>query len=169
MRALVSLCNDEPLAYWLPFPAPYTEADARDYLAAGERGWRGEGRETPFAVVDATRGEVLGSCGVLWNDPAEGIAEVGYWTAREARGRGIATRAVRLAARWVLGDLGFERLQLRADTRNIASIRVAEKAGFTKEGVIRSERRYPCDGRRVDHALYSILRTELDRPEQPPV
>ncbi len=111
----------------------------------------------------AGTGDVLGSCGVIWRNPDQGVTEVGYWTRREARGSGVAARAVRLVAGWVLGELGAARLELRADTRNVASIRVAEKAGFTKEGVIRSARTNARDGTRVDHALYSLLRSELER------
>jgi RimJ/RimL family protein N-acetyltransferase len=166
---LVRLCNGDPdLVCWLRFPEPYMEDDARAYLAAGGRGWHGDAFETPFAVVDANNGDVLGACGVLWNDSPHGVADVGYWTAREARGRGVATRALRLLAHWVLVDVGFERLQLQAETRNTASIRVAEKAGFTKQGVIRSERANPKDGGRSDHALYAILRDEIrDLPLRP--
>lgn len=161
---VAAFADDEDLAYWLDrLPQPYTEEDGRGYVAYGERGWRGEERETPFAVLDAGTGRVLGACGVFWDGAATGVAEVGYWTAREARGRGVATRAVRLLAGWVLGEVGFERLELRADTRNEASCRVAAKAGFTKEGIIRSARRNARDGRRVDHALYSLLRSEPRR------
>jgi RimJ/RimL family protein N-acetyltransferase len=160
--ALVASCNgDDAMAYWLDrLPQPYTEDDARDYIARGERAWRGDELETPFAVVDAQTGEVLASSGIVWHDPPHGIAEVGYWTRREARGRGVAPRAVRLLAGWVLTDLGFERLELRADTRNEASLRVAEKAGFTKEGVLRSARTNARDGQRFDMAIYSLLRGE---------
>ena len=161
--ALVELCSgDEEMAYWLDrLPQPYTENDGRAYVEIGERGWRGEGTETPFAIVDAVSGDVLGSCAVFWTGAPDGNAEVGYWVGRGARGRGVATRAVRLVARWVLGDLGFERLQLLADTRNVASCRVAERAGFTKEGVVRSSRANARDGQRIDYALYSLLRSEL--------
>jgi len=61
----------------------------------------------------------------------------------------------------VLATLGFERLELLADTRNEPSLRVGEKAGFRREGVIRSARTNARDGLRVDHALYSLLRSEL--------
>ena len=161
--ALVTICNgDEEMSYWLDrLPQPYTQKDGRDYVLRAERGWRGQEMETPFAIVDAETGEVLGSCGVRWNDSQQGVAEVGYWTRREARGRGVATRAVRLLAGWVLGTLSFERLELLADTRNEPSLRVGKKAGFKREGVIRSARINARDGLRVDHALYSLLRSEL--------
>jgi RimJ/RimL family protein N-acetyltransferase len=161
--ALVTICNgDEEMSYWLDrLPQPYTQKDGSDYVLRAERGWRGEEIETPLAIVDAETGEVLGSCGVRWNDPQQGVAEVGYWTRREARGRGVATRALRLLAGWVLGTLSFERLELLADTRNEPSLRVGKKAGFRREGVIRSARTNARDGLRVDHALYSLLRSEL--------
>jgi RimJ/RimL family protein N-acetyltransferase len=163
--ALVAACDgDDELAYWLDeLPQPYTEDDARGYVANSEAGWRGEGLETPFAVVDAHTGEVLGSCGVIWRNPEQGVTEVGYWTRREARGKGVAAGAVRLVAGWVLGELEADRLELRADTRNTASMRVAEKTGFAKEGVIRSARTNARDGTRVDLAIYSLLRDELAR------
>ena len=161
--ALVAACNDAEIARWLDtIPQPYTETDARAYLVHAERGWRGEGNESPFAIVDAETDQPIGSCGVHWTDPANGVAEIGYWVAPEARGNGAATRATRLVAGWVLGELGFERLQLRADTLNEASQRVAERAGFTREGVLRSARVNRRQDRRIDIVLYSLLRSELE-------
>lgn len=160
--ALAAACSDPEIARWLEtVPQPYGEVEARAYVAFSERGWRGRGGETPLAVVDAETGELLGSCGVHWVDPAQGVAEVGYWVAPWARGRGTATRAARLLAGWVLGTLRYERLQLRADPLNTASCRVAERAGFTREGVLRSVRTNPRQGRRIDIAVYSLLRSEL--------
>ena len=74
----------------------------------------------------------------------------------------MASRAVRLASEWALRACGLERLQLRADVRNTASRRVAENAGFHEEGVLRSIRFSPRQGRRVDFAMYSLLPGELD-------
>jgi RimJ/RimL family protein N-acetyltransferase len=153
---------DLEIARWLDsVPQPYGEPEARAYVAYAERGWRGRGAETPFAVVDAGTGALLGSCGVHWLDPDQALAEVGYWVRAEARGRGVATRATRLVAGWVLGTLRYERLQLRADPRNAASCRVAERAGFTHEGVLRSLRWSHRQQRRIDVAMYSLLRSEI--------
>jgi RimJ/RimL family protein N-acetyltransferase len=162
IAALVAAANDDEIARWLDrLPQPYTEIEARAYIAFGRRGWRAEEDETPFAITDATTDEPLGSLGVRWADADEGVAEVGYWVARPARGRGVATRATRLAARWVLDDLGFDRLELRADPLNVASCRVAERAGFTLDGTLRSIRVNRRLGRRIDLRLYSLLRAEL--------
>jgi RimJ/RimL family protein N-acetyltransferase len=158
--AIARICADGELVRWLDsLPSPYTEDDARAWIAHGEAGWRGEADHTPLAIVSTEGGEVLGSIGVTWH--GDEVAEVGYWVALEARGRGVATRATRLVARWVLGDLGFERLQLQADPRNLASCRVAERAGFTLEGTKRSARWNERQRRRIDLNQYALLRGEL--------
>jgi RimJ/RimL family protein N-acetyltransferase len=111
--------DDAELAYWMDeVPQPSTVAHAGGYIDRSDAGWRGEVPATPFAVCDAASSDVLGWLGLMWEEAGEGTVEAGYWTRREARGRGVAPRALRLAAAWVLTDLGFERLELRIDTRN---------------------------------------------------
>jgi RimJ/RimL family protein N-acetyltransferase len=159
--AIMSACRDDEIAWWLDqVPQPYGRSDARAYVAMTRRGWK-DGTHAAFAVTDAEAGEVIGSIGLHWLDPEQGVAEVGYWVSPEARGRGVATRATRLVARWAIVDCEMKRLQLRADRRNIASQRVAEGAGFRREGVLRSVRFNPRQGRRVDFVLYSLLADEL--------
>lgn len=156
--------GDEELGRWIDrLPQPFTDDDARAEIELGERGWLGDARDAGLAVIDAETGRLLGGCRIYWHNPDEGVAGIGYWTAREARGRGVASRTVRILAGWILGELEYERLEIEADTRNEPSLRVAERVGFRFEGVIRSARSNARDGRRVDHALYSLLRSELDR------
>jgi RimJ/RimL family protein N-acetyltransferase len=64
---------------------------------------------------------------------------------------------LRLISRWAIEDAGAERVQLRADVRNAASLRVAEKAGFTREGTLRSAAFDQRQDRRIDYAVYSLL------------
>jgi len=159
---IAAACNDAEIVRWLDdVPAPYTRADAKAYVTATRRGWR-EGSLWAFAITDAANGAVLGSCGVSWQDEPHGVAEIGYWVRPEGRRRGVATRAVRLVSRWVFAECGVRRLQLRADALNTPSQRVAERAGFTREGVLRSVRYSPRRGSRVDFVLYSLLPGELD-------
>jgi RimJ/RimL family protein N-acetyltransferase len=74
----------------------------------------------------------------------ERAADVGYWLAAPARGRGLATRAVELLAGWAFGDLDLERLELRTNPQNHASRAVAARAGF--EPVVAPVVRRPeCD------------------------
>jgi RimJ/RimL family protein N-acetyltransferase len=156
--AIAAACGDDEIATWLDqIPQPYTEDDARFYVAASRQGWRA-GSELSFAITDAATGDVLGSIGVRrLGGLDEGTAEIGYWVKREARGRGVATAALRLASRWALSEAGIERLQLRADAENAPSQRVAERAGFVREGVLRSCRFNARRNRRADFVVYSLL------------
>jgi RimJ/RimL family protein N-acetyltransferase len=158
--AVAEACRDPEIALWIDdIPAPYTRADARAYVATCRRGWK-DGSLWAFAVTDAGTGEVLGSCGVGWQDHPHGVAEIGYWVRAGARGRGVATRAVRLASDWAFEEGGVQRLQLRADALNIASQRVAENADFQREGVLRSSRYSRRQQRRVDFVMFSRLAGE---------
>jgi RimJ/RimL family protein N-acetyltransferase len=161
VAAITAACNDSAIAEFLDLlPSPYTEADARVYIAHCREGWA-DGTMTNFAIA-SENGDAIGSIGVRWLEPDLGVAEVGYWVAPDARGNGVCTRALRLVSRWVLEDCGIERLQLRADELNPASRKVAENAGFTEEGILRSSRFNPRQGRRVDFVMYSLLRDELE-------
>jgi RimJ/RimL family protein N-acetyltransferase len=167
VRAITKACRDEDIAWWLDqVPQPYSEADARAYVAMTRRGWK-EGALAGFAIADVSSAEVVGSIGLHWVDAEHGVAEVGYWVRREARGRGMATRATALATRWAIADCRMQRVQLRADARNVASQRVAERAGFTREGVLRSVRFNARQRRRVDFVMYSLLAEELSPDGHP--
>jgi RimJ/RimL family protein N-acetyltransferase len=152
-----ALDGDEEVAHWLDsIPQPYTDADAHAWLSQTRHAWN-DGAACPFAVVDAETGRLLGGIGLRWNDRVNRVGEVGYWARAGARGRGITSRALRLVSDWAVYAAGCERLVLRADTRNVASQRVAERAGFVREGIERSSRFSPRQGRRVDFVVYSRL------------
>jgi RimJ/RimL family protein N-acetyltransferase len=154
---VAALDGDDEIARWLDaIPQPYTDADARAWLAQTVHAWR-EGVGAPFAVVDAASGLLLGGIGVRWIDRISAVGEVGYWARAASRRRGVTTRALELAARWAFGSAGCERLVLRADARNVPSQRVAERAGFVREGVERSSRFSPRQRRRVDFVVFSRL------------
>jgi RimJ/RimL family protein N-acetyltransferase len=107
-----------------------------------------------FALLDA--GECVGS---LWlNLGPENRANVGYWLLPDARGKGLVTHALALVSRWAFDELGVKRIGLLTDPRNVASLRVAERAGFQREGVLRSW--VEVNGERVDHASFSLLPTD---------
>jgi RimJ/RimL family protein N-acetyltransferase len=144
------LDGDAELAGWLDrIPQPYTRADAELYIAL-------EGEEK-LAITDGS-GRVLGSIGLTWQEPT--VTEAGYWIRADARRQGLVTRALLLASRYAF-DKGAVRVQLRADPENVASCRVAEKAGFTREGLLRQAHWNPRLGRQQDWVMYSLLRDEL--------
>ena len=153
--------GDEQMTRWMDaIPQPYLDAEARAWIEQASSFWRA-GTSAPFAVTSAVTGEVLGGVGFAWVGD-ERVGEVGYWLRSEARGRGLTGRAVRLVSRWSFEELRCERLQLRADADNLASQRVAEKAGFTREGVLRSVHFNPRQQRRVDFVMFSLLSSEVD-------
>jgi RimJ/RimL family protein N-acetyltransferase len=131
-----------------------TEAQANIDRAA--RSWQ-EGTWAVFRIVDAATDEVIGGVNLRFGD--HDIAEISYFLRASARGRGLATRAVRLVARWAFDELAIERIELRAHPENEPSRRVAERAGFTREGVERASRALP-DGTRFDSIVYSLIRTD---------
>jgi RimJ/RimL family protein N-acetyltransferase len=150
--AVYAACQDPELQYWLPaLPRPYTmehaRAFVRDELELGPHA---------YAIVEGER--VVGSIGMGVNRSRTG--RIGYWCARDARGRGVTTRALRLLSRFGFEELGLLRLELITDPDNVASQRVAEKVGYRREGVLRSHLDHP-DGRRRDSVLYSLLPGEL--------
>lgn len=134
-------CEDPLTARWLPVPSPYTPADGAAYAEELTAANWATGRAAELAVTDAGTGELLGAAGLSLPQRAAGLAEVGYWTAPWCRGRGVAGRAAALLAHWGLAGLDLARIELLADVDNPASHRVAEKAGFAREGIARRRTR----------------------------
>ena len=114
-----------------------------------------DGTRDGYAIVDAETGDFLGIAGLVAVERDANQAEIGYVVAREARGRGIATRALRLVTDYALGDVGLERVQLLINADNEASIAVAGRCGYHREGVFRSL--YMKPGRRADMVVYARL------------
>jgi ribosomal-protein-alanine N-acetyltransferase len=109
-----------------------------------------------FAICD-NDDRCLGD--VFVNLAGQGRGNVGYWLLPEARGKGLATRAVRLVSPWAFRSLGVARLGLLTEPSNQGSLRVAERSGFHREGLLRSYTE--IDGRRVDYACFSLLPSDL--------
>jgi RimJ/RimL family protein N-acetyltransferase len=158
--ALVEICQDPEISRWTRVPWPYGEADARAYMLQ-RYDVLAAGTAAPYAIVRAADDAALiGSISLMRLDWHNARAEVGYWLGREARGAGHATRAVRMLCRWGFEHMLLERIDLLAATGNPASQRVAERAGFTREAVLRSYLR-GRDGRQ-DMVAYGLLVHEAD-------
>lgn len=150
--ALVPAFGDPELREAGNLPAFGREALAvslRDLPALAEAG-----RLLPLAAVEVATGEVIGA-GILHHLDAERkIVEIGYFVFPAARGRGAATTIARALTEHAF-SLGVERVAAYVNVGNRASERVLERAGFTREGVVRSMPK--PDGRRVDKTLFSLL------------
>jgi RimJ/RimL family protein N-acetyltransferase len=128
---IVDACSDADTVRFIPhIPVPYDEREARAYLEA-TREWAAGGNRVALAIADEESDRLLGAIDVRLED--EGT--IGYWMAPSARNSGVATRALILLSRWAVSDGGVRRLRLTTHPDNIASQRVAEKAGFERIGV----------------------------------
>ncbi len=151
----------DPLCQRFSWPgiSPSTPADVAAALARDEEE-RIAGTAVSLAVTDAAEpATLLGGTSLYGLDPAQGRAAVGYWLAAQARGRGAATRTVRLLAGWAFAELSVQRLELTCAPDNGASQRVALRCGFVREGVLRSH--LPFQGTRRDTMVFSLLPGEL--------
>jgi len=153
--ALVEMANDDTVQQWTRVPSPYTADDA-DHWFALTRTTRAAGHQAAFAVVDSETDELIGSIDLRINPGDPAIGELGYMVGPRARRRRVATRAVELLTGWAFGALELARMEILVDPRNEPSVRVAEAAGYTREGLLRSYR--PSrNGGRLDLAIYARL------------
>lgn len=159
VAAVTSACQDAEIARWTRVPHNYSEADARAFLLFRYDALLA-GTTAPFAIVSPAD-QLLGSVSLIHIDWLHRRCEVGYWLAREARGRGHATRAVGLICRWGFVALGLERIALLAATENLASQRVADRCGFTREAVLRAYMRGKQG--QLDMVAYALLAEEAPR------
>ncbi len=131
-----------------------TTDDVRAYLTPGLTGWA-EGTGVPTAIV--LDGQVVGALAARIT-PATAKAELGYWSASSAGGRGVMTRAVEALVAALFAD-GLFRVELRTAADNRPSRAVAERLGFTLEGTLRQA--YLIDGVRHDLCVYARLATDV--------
>jgi RimJ/RimL family protein N-acetyltransferase len=148
--ALTAACQDPEIPRWTFVPSPYTRAHAEDYLARSAEE-AAAGKSLNLLAVDAGDDRLLGSFGLMELDREPGYGEIGYWVAAEARGRGVATRAVRLLADWAREQLGLTHIDILPHKDNAPSRRVAEKAGFVDTGELVGS---PRAG--VDEPIYAV-------------
>jgi len=156
-QAVFEACQDPGVQLWVPIPVPYRQEHARGWISDTESAWS-DRRRGDLAIADASDDRFLGAIGVR---PIEEYrASIGYWVAPAERGRGVATDAVRLLGRWALIRLSLRRLELYHFLGNDASARVAEKAGFQREGVLRAY--VVVRGEPRHCVMYSLLASEIE-------
>jgi ribosomal-protein-serine acetyltransferase len=141
---------------------PWMEWCHPDYSIEESAAWvmsrdevRNSGIDFSFAICDGVTGTFLGGVGLNQLNRLHRFANLGYWVRTSCTGRGIAAAATVLAARFGFDELGLTRVEIVASVRNRRSQRVAEKAGATREGVLRH--RLLLHGIPHDAVLYSLL------------
>jgi RimJ/RimL family protein N-acetyltransferase len=151
------LAAGEPEA--LPPGAPSDPGEVAGWLADGLHRSRREGTSVHLMMLDRASGKIVGSIGLFHADWEVRSAEIGYGVRGTERGKGYASEALAAVAPWVLTEGGIQRAWLTANTDNVASVRVAEKAGFRREGTLR--RAGLEDDGLHDLAVFSLLDDEL--------
>jgi RimJ/RimL family protein N-acetyltransferase len=152
---IVEVYNEADIRHWMLWePEVVDEAEALANIARSEEAWA-EGSWAVFRIV--VDGHVVG--GANLNFQAYDVAEASYFLRASARGRGIGTRALLLLTDWGFRERRQARVFLRCHPENAGSVALAERAGFTYEGLERQSAAYP-DGRRFDSRVYSMLPAE---------
>ncbi|MEU7798568.1 GNAT family N-acetyltransferase [Micromonospora arborensis] len=162
--ALVEVCQDPAMRLWAS-PAVENDADATRWVRTQQRGWA-TGNRLGFVVLettpDAPHGQLVGNVVLKEAAPGKPSAEVGYWTAAHARGKGVAPLALDALTDWAfdtLGPDGLKRLELLHQVDNSASCRVAEKSRYDFDRILpAAPPAFPLDGHlHTRHGLPSPL------------
>ena len=139
-------------------PALGQPAAIAGWLADGVHALRRNGTGVHLMMLDRAAGRIVGGISLFRADWEVRSAEIGYGVRADERGKGYATEALVALARWVLSTGGMQRAWLTANTDNVPSVRVAEKAGFAREGTLR--RAGLEDDGLHDQALFALLSDE---------
>jgi RimJ/RimL family protein N-acetyltransferase len=151
---VAAMLDDPAVLRFTRIPEPPPDNFASTWVARYEEARR-EGTREAFAVVED--GEFLGLALAPTIDRETQTAELGYVVAPAARGRGVATEALRRLTEWALLE-GMLRIELLISVENSASQKVAERCGYVREGVMRNA--YVKPGRREDTEIWSRLATD---------
>ena len=137
---------------------PLTPDRQRNSVSRAQELWH-TGRAAPFLIAEAADDHPLGLLTLQFEEDEE-VAAVAVSVFPQERGRGIASKALRLGATWGLRELGLQRVFAEAAPDNEASIRAIEKAGFQREGLLRAHCK--THGQRHDCIMFSLLAEDLD-------
>lgn len=154
---------NDPVVYrnTLPIPSPYTETDAEWWIGKTRENFEEYGRTYNWAIRHANHG-LIGSVGVLIRTGVEGhLDEIGYWLAEPFRGQGIVTDAVKALSNWLFEIRpALVRIEAKVYSFNPASVRVLEKAGFEREGLMRKAT--IKNGELIDTILMAKIRPGME-------
>lgn len=154
--AVVAACSDPDIPRFTMMPEGLTESQATEWIERGLEWWpRGVAR---FAVVIPPSDQTVGQIGIQLDLPTR-RAEAFYWLDRSARGQGIASEALEVVTAWAFREFDIVRVQLVTHLDNQSSQRVAERCGFTREGVLRAWE--PVKDKQPDVVMYSRLRDDV--------
>ncbi len=137
--------RDELIPMLTTVPADFTPEEGREFIDR-QNGRLSSGEGWSFAIVDQSAGRAVGQVGLWIAHLAKGRAEIGYWVVESARGDGAAAVAVDSLSTWAFENLDVDRLSLFIEPWNTASLKIAERAGFEREAILRGWERIGGSG-----------------------
>ena len=149
----------EHLDAWMPWVDRYHNPDnALEYTRRAHARWLLR-EDLAVAIVEKATGRIVGGSGLHRIDWSARVFEIGYWLREDAQGHGYASETVRLLTRLAFDELDANRVELRIDARNFASLRVAERVGYVVEGTLR-RKLLATDGTVADMHILSLIEEE---------
>ena len=143
------------LQQWLPWAGNYDRSVAQRFIRDSASAWA-EGRAFDFAVRDTNEpNRHIGNVSVWWTSRQNGIGEIGYWVRSDMTGKGVGTEITARAVQIGFEEMSAHKIVLRIAVGNVASERIAQRLGFTYEGILRDEVRIEDEW--VDHTAWSLL------------
>jgi RimJ/RimL family protein N-acetyltransferase len=156
---VLAMMADPEVMQWNPAPAVIDAESARDWCARSAD-WS-DGTHATWNAIDRSTRRLVANCSVFTIDRQHGTARIGYRVVPWQRGHGVASEVARAVTRWSFAELGLVRIQLEHATANVASCRVAARAGFVLEGILRSAYLDGLGVRHDDH-VHGRLATDPD-------
>lgn len=157
-KSFPKYANDKTVSRFIPnFPSPYTRKHAEKFI---KHTWKGLRKKTDyeFGIEYKATGEIIGMMSIMKIDRQNKNAEIGYWLAKDYRGRGIGNEALKMAIHYAFKKLKLERLYIRCFHVNKASAALAKSAGFRYEGM--SRRSCFKDGKWFNDLSFGLLKKE---------
>ncbi len=142
----------------------FTREEAAEYVNWWRKAWEA-GTAFYFAVIEEKTGELVGSCGLGGICAEHRRAGLGYWIRSSRTGHGFATDAARAVMRFGFEDLDLARIEVEVSVDNTASLRVAEKLGCVREGVLRQRLILPSGP--TDTVMFALLQDSEAAVQRP--
>jgi len=154
-----TIASLKELIPWMPWAFEgYSLAQSRFWIKNTLKNWQ-DGREYNFAIYDAVSSGFLGAAGINEISPVNNTANLGYWVRSDRTGQGIAVAATKLLAKWGFDVLKLNRISIHVAVDNVRSLRVAEKSGAKREGVLRNK--MLLNGKIHDSIMHSLIPGEV--------
>ena len=158
IESIYQACQDPLISHFTTVPANYTLEHAQSFVRQLDPEGLQSKREIRF-IIESNQGATPDLAGVIsFHSPNfnNKVAEIGYWIAKEHRGKSIGTTAVKVLTNFGFETMGWNRIEAMIDHDNEASKKVVTRAGYEHEGLLR-QRVIRANGDVIDMDLFAVL------------